>query len=62
LNSLKLFLVLIEPHRKAAPSESVGDGRWAVGPTDFYETLRKDHKLRVLSGGLFKKSKNSFFR
>jgi hypothetical protein len=25
------------------------------GSTDFYETLRKDHKLRVLSGGLFKK-------
>jgi hypothetical protein len=35
-----------------------GSRGWQVarkGSTDCYETLRKDHKLRVLSGGLFKK-------
>jgi hypothetical protein len=37
-----------------SPCPRGGQGR-GKGLTDFYETLRKDHKLQVLSGGLFKK-------
>jgi hypothetical protein len=51
-------------NRWCAASTIGGAARGCQGPgkgsTGFYETLRKDHKLRDLSGGLFKKSKNSF--
>jgi hypothetical protein len=41
---------------------NLGGSRVAVmGERIFTKLLRKDHKLRVLSGGLFKKFKKLFF-